>query len=111
MILRIDLVALCQHIAYFTIILTVISTKPPAATKFKVVKDEWRRKPRGRGLRLSWKLAAKLQVQNGAAQTSDERALSPPKEMMKPGKQVGMRSVAIDVLTGCSQSNLDAICC
>lgn len=110
MILRIDLVALCQHIAYFTIILTVISTKPPAATKFKVVKDEWRRKPRDRGLRLSWKLAAKLQVQNGAAQTSDERALSPPKEMMKPGKQVGMRSVAIDVLTGCSQSNLDAIC-
>jgi hypothetical protein len=111
MILRIDLVALCQHVAYFTIILTVISTKPPAATKTKVVKDEWRRKPRGRGLRRSRMLATKLLVQNRAAQSSDERALSSPKEMMKPGKQVDMRSVTIDVLAGCSQSNLDTICC
>lgn len=72
MILRIDPVALCQHVAYFTTILTVISTKPPAATKTKVVKDDRRRKPNDRGFRSSRWLAAKLQIQIGATKSSDE---------------------------------------
>jgi hypothetical protein len=79
--------------------------------KTKVVEDEWRRKPRGSGFRRSRRVAAKLQVQNLAAHSSHERVLNPPKEMMRPGELVHMRTIQGEVLTGCYQLNLDAICC